>query len=114
MAQEFVRRVVLDHLSAPFDDEEMTERSDESLGDIFACLTRLQLESLIEQLAEDAPLTERLAVATRILIAGKRDAFKKRHNLSIPLPRHQNLRQLPIGQLAVMSRVELEDFAKTS
>ena len=114
MAQEFVRRVVIDHLSEPFDDEMMPAESHEPVRDIFACLSRFQLESLIEQVQSDAPLSERLAVATQIFIAGKCDSYKQRHNIRLRLPQIKQKRQLPHGQLALLSRSELEDFSKTS
>jgi hypothetical protein len=109
MASDFVRRVIVNHLG-----ESAASMTDVSAADIFGCLSRLQLECLIEQVSVETPLSEREELAAQLFLEGRRDSFKHRHSLHLGIPNKIVQRTLPHGQLALLNRSELEDFARSS
>ena len=112
MALEFVAEVIKAHLREPIHAVQSTDNDFIETRDIFSCLSRLQLEALIEQVPEDMPLNDRELIAGQIFLQGRRDCFKLRHKIPLQVKRKAIARIIPLGRLACLSRAELEDFAK--
>ena len=109
MATDFIRQVIKDNFAC----QEDLDVSSASVTDIFDCITRLQLESVIEQSLPSDDLAYREEIAYRVFSNDKRDAFKVRNK--IPLSRQSRVikRQLKLGHLALLSRSDLITFAQS-
>ena len=106
---EFVRQVIRENFGST---EDLQDSTDER-SDVFSCLTRLQLESVIEQSSPTDDLAYRESLAFRVFQTDKRDAFKQRHKLSLSKPSRTIKRKLTPGHLALLSRSDLISFAKS-
>ena len=110
MATEFVREVLKRHLGEVTEEEISSDPS----PDVFTVLTRLQLESLIEQVSPESSLKERETIGLCIFIKARVDGFRRKHDIAVKLPKRNLRRKLPSGKLALLTRAELEHFARFS
>ena len=112
---DFVRQLLVDSLDKSDRSMHTDEVSPTPKVSIFNVLSRNQLETLIENVSSTDDISIRENLAFKIHLEGVRDVFKQKHNIALrpPLSRTKK-RKLKSGQLALLSRSDLEEFAKSS
>ena len=112
MAQEFIATTV-NGLTGQIDSSSFGDSSPRR--NVFACLTRNEIIDVICSVGSTASIEERTLIAEKVWLKRTSDAIMDKFNLKINPERAFRRREITTemnAQLAIMSRDELEDFAK--